>query len=378
MSYKVKYSSNLNHTGKNKTILVFLDGTWNDENGVDGDGVTTNIFKLFSAVAGELDTSNIPFVKKHSEHTALYFRGIGNDEDNDTLGTFYGGIFGAGEKRIRDNAYCEILRHYRNGDRIVIIAFSRGAACARLLASKLEKHGIQRRVEVSYKKRNGENFFLKYKSLNEDYVEVDVDFLGLFDTVGAFGIPLNLPGLPFQKLNLFKDLKLSNNVRQAVHCVAIDESREPFIPTLCNKATNVDEVWFAGVHADIGGGYKYAELGKIALDYMVSRLDATLADTPIHYDQAELKKHTEYSLKNDEIRMHYHGDGIKHDPRKIYVAVDNKPSSYKPKIHHTVEQLRKSANISLAESFSSFTTVTPILYEPTNLNALSQPLKLVK
>jgi len=378
MSFKIQYSSNLTYTGKNKTILVFLDGTWNDENGHDGDGITTNIYRLFGSIAGTLDKSNVPFTKTHPSHTALYFRGIGNDEDHGTIGTFYGGIFGAGEKRIRDNAYCEILRHYKNGDRIVIIAFSRGAACARLLASKIEAHGIKRKVEVSFKKQNGENFFLKYKNINEDYVEVDVEFLGLFDTVGAFGIPLNLPGLPFQKLNLFKNLELAKNVKKAVHCVAIDESREPFIPTLCNKAANVDEVWFAGVHADIGGGYKHAELGKISLEYMVKKLDETLIDTPISYDEPELKKHIEYSIDNDEIRMHYHGDGIKHYPRDIYVSVNNERSDYKPRVHYSVPLLQASENISLAESFESFTTVTPILYEPGNLKALSQPLKIMK
>ena len=378
MSQTQVYASNLNYTGKNKTILVFLDGTWNDENGHDGDGVTTNIFRLFSSIAGNLNTTNIPFVKTHTEHTALYFRGVGNDEDHGIVGTFYGGIFGAGEKRIRDNAYCEILRHYNNGDRIVVIGFSRGAACARLLASKLEKHGIKRKLEATYRKHNGANFFLKYKNIDEDYVEVDVEFLGLFDTVGAFGISLNLPGLPFQKLNLFKNLELAKNVKQAVHCVAIDESREPFIPTLCNKATHVDEVWFAGVHADIGGGYKYAELGKISLAYMVDKLNAALPDSPIRYDQPELQKHTAYSLAEDEIRMHYHGDGIKHNPREIYVSVDNERSSYKPKVHHSVAQLLKSSKVSVAEHFESFTTVTPVIYEPGNLHALVPPLKLVR
>ena len=378
MRHTTIYTSDLHYTGNNKTILVFLDGTWNDENGHDGDGVTTNIFRLFGSIAGNLDTSNLPFVKTHPEHTALYFRGVGNDEDHGIVGTFYGGIFGAGEKRIRDNAYCEILRHYKRGDRIVIIAFSRGAACARLLASKLEKHGIKRQLEVTYKKHFGENFFLKYAHLDEDHVEVDVAFLGLFDTVGAFGIPLNLPGLPFQKLNLFKNLELAKNVKQTVHCVAIDESREPFIPTLCNKAAHVDEVWFAGVHADIGGGYQYAELGKIALAYMVDRLNTVMKNTPISYDELELKKHTDYALETDDIRMHYHGDGIKHQPRDIYVSVNNQQSTYKPKVHHSVAKLLTSSKISVAEHFASFTTVTPIIYAPSNLKALAKPLKLVK
>jgi len=76
--------------------------------------------------------------------------------------------------------------------------------------------------------------------------------------------------------------------------------------------------------------------------------------------------------------MHYHGDGIKHNPREIYVSVDNERSSYKPKVHHSVAQLLKSSKVSVAEHFESFTTVTPVIYQPGNLHALVPPLKLVR
>jgi uncharacterized protein (DUF2235 family) len=378
MRHTTRYSSNLSYSGRNKTILVFLDGTWNDENGHAADGLTTSIYHLFTAVAGQLDSTNTPWVKTHAAHTALYFRGIGNDEEHDTLGTFYGAIFGAGEKGIRDHAYCEILRHYNKGDRLVLIGFSRGAACARLLAAKLHRYGIKQTLKVTHTDRENEKFFLQYTNIDETNVAVDVDFLGLFDTVGAFGIPLNLPGLPFQKLNLFKDLTIANNVRRAVHCVAIDESREAFIPTLCNKASHIDEVWFAGVHGDIGGGYQYAELGKIALAYMVDKLHQALAEYSITYDELLLQQLTEYSLEYDEIRMHYHGDGIKRRPREIFVSVNNTRSSHKPKVHHSVAKLQNSSNLFVAENFASFTTMTPILYSPENVKTLTQPLKLVK
>ena len=273
MKTKRVYRSDLDYSGPNRHILVFLDGTWNDENGKDGDGIVTNIYKLFSSMSGNLDKTDVPFKRETSTQLALYFRGVGNDEDHSTVGTFYEGAFGAGEKRIRDNAYSEIVRHYRRGDKISIFGFSRGAACARLLAGKINKYGIKQEIEVQGKTNDGEFYFQNYKHKDERKLPVDVEFLGIFDTIGAFGIPINIPGLPFQKINLFKNLKVAKNVKQVVHCVAIDESREPFIPTLCNQSDKVDEVWFAGVHTDVGGGYRYAELGKITLGYMVSRLN---------------------------------------------------------------------------------------------------------
>jgi uncharacterized protein (DUF2235 family) len=377
MARKKIYSSDLEYTGEGRNLIVLLDGTWNDENGKDGDGVTTNIYRMFCSISGELDDRNVPFLKTHDCQVAMYFRGLGNDEDHGVIGTFYEGAFGAGEKRIRDNAYTEILNQYRLGDRICIFGFSRGAACARLLASKLQEHGIMSEVEVHYKEEKGESYFLKYKHVNDEARNVDIEFLGLFDTVGAFGIPVNLPGLPFQKLNLFKNLSVAGNVRQTVHCVAIDESREAFIPTLCERSANVDEVWFAGVHADVGGGYRYAELGKITLAYMVRRINECLRDTPIVFDEQELQKHIHYSIERDEIRMHYHGEGLKKNARDIYVSLKNKKSKYKPRIHQSVFELMAASDIRLAEEFASFTTVTPILYEPGNLKILNNKLHRV-
>jgi uncharacterized protein (DUF2235 family) len=378
MTSKRLYSSDLEYQGASRHILVFLDGTWNDENGKDGDGVVTNIYKLFSSISGSLDDSDVPFKRETPKQIALYFRGVGNDEDHSAVGTFYQGAFGAGEKRIRDNAYSELIRHYRKGDKISIFGFSRGAACARLLASKIHKYGIKHSIEVRGKEKDGEFFFLSYKHKNEENLKVDIEFLGVFDTVGAFGIPINLPGLPFQKINLFKNLKVAANVKQTVHCVAIDESREPFIPTLCNRADNVDEVWFAGVHADVGGAYHFAELGKIALSYMVSKLNLHFLNIPIKYRASALKDHTKYSVEKDQIRMHYHGDGVKKEPRHIYVSSNGKVSSQAPKIHHTVLQLMGASDVRCAEEFASFTSILPVIYGPRNLQELGATLEVVE
>jgi uncharacterized protein (DUF2235 family) len=378
---KVTYTSNLDYDGKQKHILIFLDGTWNDEDGAGGDGVVTNIYKLFDAISGLPEVGH-PIVKSSKGQVALYFRGVGNDEDNSVLGTFYEGAFGAGERRIRDNAYCELLKHYNSGDRISIFGFSRGAACARLLASKIDEYGILSSVQIYSKKRkNGnvvENYFLKYKKIDETARKVDVEFLGIFDTVGAFGIPINIAGIPFQKLNLFRNLKVAGNIAQVVHCVGIDESREPFIPTLCDNAANIDEVWFAGVHADVGGGYRYAELGKIVLNYLVERINVHFGDSGIRFKPATLKKYTDYTLTGENVRMHYHGDGVKKHPREIYVSKRGKKSKQFPKVHESVFQLMGYDAISVAEAFSSFTKVTPIIYRPESLVQLGDQLVTVK
>ena len=64
---------------------------------------------------GRLTQKSIPHIIEHEEHLALYFRGIGNDDDNSMLGSFYYGVFGGSEKRIRDHAYVSIVEHYRKG-----------------------------------------------------------------------------------------------------------------------------------------------------------------------------------------------------------------------------------------------------------------------
>ncbi len=378
MALKREYSSDLEYRGASRHLLVFLDRTWNDENGKDGDRVVTNIYKLFSSMSGNLDDSDVPFKRETQKQVALYFRGVGNDEDHSAVGTFYEGVFGAGEKRIRDNAYSEVVRHYRKGDRISIFGFSRGAACARLLAAKIQKYGITHSIEVRGKERDGEFYFLNYKHKNQQSLKVDIEFLGIFDTVGAFGIPINLPGLPFQKINLFRNLKVAANVKQTVHCVAIDESREAFIPTLCNRASNVDEVWFAGVHADVGGGYRFAELGKITLSYMVCKLNQHFLDAPIKYRPAALASHTKYSVEDEQIRMHHHGDGVKREPRHIHVSSQGKVSSQPPRIHHTVLKLMAANDVRCAEEFASFTSILPIIYGPKNLQALGSMLEVVE
>ncbi len=377
MSEQKEYSRKVSN-GNPRNLLVFMDGTWNDENGKENDGVTTNIHKLFKALEGteqtEEEFEGIPYVKTHEKQVALYFRGIGNDDDNNMIGSTFFGAFGGSEKRIRENAYCHIVKHYREGDRISIFGFSRGSAAARLLAADLQK-GLATEITAKYKKDKNEStgitelVFKDSDGKGTNNQPVAVEFLGIFDTVGAFGIPIDL-GFGFQKFNLFKDLQISNNVKKTVHCVSIDESRTPFIPTLCNKSNKVDEVWFAGVHSDIGGGYRKNELSKIPTKYMIEQLNLTLqGGDKVLFDAPALKAITDYDL-NSEFFLHHHGDGLAKEPRSIHVIENDKPNKDQPKIHHSVIELMKSKYMFLSITSDSYVKIDSIRYCPKAVNGL--------
>ena len=374
MADKRVVCSDLDYRGESRHLLVFMDGTWNDENGIANDGITTNIYKLFRALEGKLKNDSIPHTITHEKHIALYYRGIGNDDDNNMLGSWFKGAFGGSEKRIRDSAYCGIVEHYRKGDKISIFGFSRGSASARLLASDLEKEGVVASIEVHTSKEENkstgciETIYKKYDDKSKKKSKVKVHFLGIFDTIGAFGIPVDL-GFGFQKLNLFKDLDVAGNVKQVVHCVSIDESRDPFIPTLCNKAEHVDEVWFAGVHADIGGGYRHNQLSKIPTAYMIERLNQTFASQPIQFNQSRLAELSHYEM-SDDFQLHYHGDGAVKNRRQIQVLKNSESSTDKPRIHESVFSLIASNSVYLNTPLDSFSKVDKIQYCPKSVNGL--------
>lgn len=357
-------------------LLVFLDGTWNDENGKENDGLTTNIYKLFDALEGDRHPfTGIPMVKEHAEHLALYFRGIGNDDDNSMAGTFFKGAFGGSEKRIRDSAYCAIVKHYRKGDHISIFGFSRGAASARMLAGDIAREGIANNITVHFDTEENkstkveEEVFKKYSAKGEAHHRPKVNFLGIFDTVGAFGIPINI-GFGFQKINLFKDLGIHPHVEKVVHCVSIDESREPFIPTLCNKRDGVDEVFFAGVHSDIGGGYRQNQLSAIPTKYMLQQLDKHYSHKPINFNQHAVQKLQHYDLTRDEFMIHHHGDGFAKARRAVHVIENDEPTTIAPKIHESVFSLMDSKHVYVSTTTDSYDKIDSVRYCPKSVSGL--------
>ena len=260
-----------------KNLVVCCDGTWNDPgNRDDGEPAPTNVFKLFNAV--DLETSNPPQLTR-------YQAGVGTGGPLDRL---LGGAmgFGLGED-IRD-CYHWLATKYEPGDRLFLFGFSRGAFTARSLAGMIghlgiveldgeaDPHGqVERVYHEGYRERRQPPEGIRIHGGSKH-----VQFIGVWDTVGALGIPDDkalLDWLDDPDRYRFHDTALSDRVAHARHAVAIDEKRGSFAPTLWNQPNDgerLKQVWFPGVHSDVGGGYREPGLADGALAWMIGEARA--------------------------------------------------------------------------------------------------------
>ena len=262
-----------------KRLIVCCDGTWNRPDQLD-DGIAapTNVSKLALAVARQDDHG--------VEQVVRYVRGVGTRR----FERIRGGAFGVGLSRNVREAYRFLVENYEPGDELFFFGFSRGAFTARSTAGLVRNSGILRRehagrIDDAYqlyrarddrKRPNGieAQMFRRMYS----HPDADIHFVGVWDTVGALGIPIDGFRLPvLSKRWSFHDTTLSSHVRHAHHAIAIDERRGPFKPTLWEQKPSerekqkLEQVWFAGVHCDVGGGYADSALGEIPLLWMVDR-----------------------------------------------------------------------------------------------------------
>ena len=255
------------------TIVVCADGTWNRPEEDLAKDHPTNVLKLARAVRPATGGR---------QQRVFYDWGLGSYHSQVLAGATGHGI----HKNILDG-YRYIVQNYAAGDRLYLFGFSRGAYTVRALCGLINNCGIVKRPDA----RLVERAFKIYKSPAAKYhPEGDgavrfrrehshrsrkVAFVGVWDTVGALGIPFSLMGL-LDRHDEFYDTKLGRNVRIARHALAIDEQREDFEPTLWSPRTGMDikQVWFAGVHSDIGGSYgpdksTGAEVSDTALAWML-------------------------------------------------------------------------------------------------------------
>ncbi len=241
-----------------------------------GDAAPTNITKIALQVAEE-GADGV-------EQRVFYDRGVGTGR----LDHLAGGMFGLGLTRNVKQAYAYLVEGYEPGDEVYLFGFSRGAYTARSLAGLIRNSGLLRpeyRHKIDhaydlYRDRGDETrprevaATLFRRTWSHD---IDIQFIGVFDTVGALGIP----GVGMQALTRrwqFHDTALSSRVRHAAHALALHERRGPFRPTLWEEAPDREDplrqVWFTGVHSDVGGGYAEPELAEIPLLWMVERATA--------------------------------------------------------------------------------------------------------
>lgn len=269
-----------------KNVIVCTDGTWNhpaatDLASQDFTPADTNVYKLFSLLAGEAQTrSPTTRIKQVAGQVALYDDGVG--ADGGWAMRVVEGATGAGlELKLRDG-YRFVSEQYEPGDRLYLCGFSRGAFTARSLGGMLTRCGVPSRTSQNdifashafdVYRRNDPAVTAQYRT---DYrcQDVTIEVIGVWDTVGALGIPIGLFSALDHLLFRFHDTSLHPNVRFGYHALAIDEQRESFAPALWDAREGIEQVWFAGVHADIGGGYHETGLSDLGLAWMLKKLQA--------------------------------------------------------------------------------------------------------
>lgn len=255
-----------------KRWIICADGTWNEPEQTDqGMPSPTNVSKLAAAV--------LPYGRDQVPQSVFYHWGVG--ERGGIKDHVFGGAFGEGlSKNIRE-LYFFLIENYSPGDELFLFGFSRGAYAARSLAGLIRNCGIlkppysskYREAYEHYRTRSRETHPNAPQSAefrkNYSWPDFNIKFIGVWDTVGALGIPFS-GCRDFE----FHDVELSSYVDFAYQALAIDETRQLFVPSLWSKQPAsppkqvLEQTWFPGVHCNVGGGYMDCGLSNCALDWM--------------------------------------------------------------------------------------------------------------
>jgi uncharacterized protein (DUF2235 family) len=269
-----------------KRLAVFLDGTWNAV------GDNTNVWRLKSLCAPKTSDGVVQLV--------YYDIGVNG---------FIGGAFGKGLNANIAQAYEWLIDNYSPGDDIFIFGFSRGAYTARSLAGLIAKHGMLKagaplgvkQLYERYKRKDDRTVWqlqrasalgeLTDASVEEQWLlkysePINIKMVGVWDTVGALGIPFfSIQGISRQTFG-FLHTGLRTMIENGYHALAIDEHRKDFAPTLwtVRKPTDpgaftapprdissVEQRWFVGAHANVGGGCESDLLAQIPLRWMMKK-----------------------------------------------------------------------------------------------------------
>jgi len=284
-----------------KRIAFCCDGTW------DSASNKTNVYKLYKALT--VSAQQMPF----------YDDGVGANLL--PIEKLLGGAFGFGLFGKIKEAYKKIAHVYEKDDEIFLFGFSRGAYTARSLAGMITACGLPTQnfsddlVDTAfdaYRDKANRQTILS-KLANNNLYNAKIKMVGVWDTVGSLGIP-SVIGKVDPILYGFLDTSLSPCVQNAYHALAIDEMRCEFPPTLWTSVPapgqTLEQVWFCGVHSDVGGGEPddgdgSAALSDITLSWMIDKASALGLDfdetitaqyaVPLDSKYATSKLHTSWS-----------------------------------------------------------------------------------
>jgi uncharacterized protein (DUF2235 family) len=275
-----------------KRLICCLDGTWN--NNANG-SILTNVAKLHHAISAS-DAQGV-------EQLSFYVAGIASSDGE--AAKFVKGATGYGSLDRIKEAYEKLSAGYEAGDEVFLFGFSRGAFEARSLTALIDVVGLPKKNEAFsfddawtvYRKperRRGESELAAIRATAQ--FPVRIKCVGVWDTVGNIGNPF-ISGGPISRMFEFHNRQMPASVEVGLHALSIDEIRGPFRPSLWTTPKDselqgnqhIEQVWFAGSHADVGGGYPETELSDIALLWMAER---ATAKTGIAFDTEELKRTT--------------------------------------------------------------------------------------
>jgi uncharacterized protein (DUF2235 family) len=268
-------------SASNKRLALFLDGTWNAV------GTNTNVWRLRSLCADK---------DAEGRQQLRYY-------DTGVNGVIGGGL-GKGLTENVQEAYNWLVENYEDGDQIFIFGFSRGAHTARSLAGFISICGLLKPggalgVDQLYERYRNDDDRTIYKlstfdtqsvTLEERWMlkysrPVAIEMVGVWDTVGALGVPaFSLAGISTSTLR-FHHTGLRKPVRHGFHALAIDEHRAKFAPTpwtirtktaapttaLMRPIESVEQRWFVGAHANVGGGCFNDTLAQLPLRWMMEK-----------------------------------------------------------------------------------------------------------
>ena len=351
-----------------KNIVLLSDGTGNSAAKL----FKTDVWRLYQA----LD------LRPGSNQIAYYDDGVGTSSFRPLA--MLGGALGFGLKRNVKDLYTFLCQNYELGDHIYGFGFSRGAFTMRVLAGMIATQGVipgrtmlpeELRVAVDqawkddradYKThwsrwRNHETATALNPTVPPGRQDVKIEFLGLWDTVDAYGLPSDelKRGLDYWLLGLsFPDQDLSPIVRRACHALALDDERQTFHPVLWNerfeealaqqdktRAGRLQQVWFMGMHSNVGGGYAKDELAHVSLNWMVQQAQAS----KLVFHQAALEQFERAANAHTDMADSRAGVGAfyRYGPRRLSVLGNdpyNKVWIDRPKIHHSVlDRIRAQA-----------------------------------
>jgi uncharacterized protein (DUF2235 family) len=254
-----------------RRIAFCADGTW--------DSVTNNdnVYRMSKAIVA------IP-----GEQYSFYDDGVGSD--GTPIQKVLGGAFGTGLFQKVKDGYSTIASVYEAGDEVFIFGFSRGAYTARSVAGMIAACGLPtvnpdtNLVDTAFKAyRNKGQRTATLATLGAyGLVPAQMTMVGVWDTVGSLGIPA-IFGAVDPLLYGFLDTGLNPLIQNAYHAVALDERRAEFPSTLWTSAPAagqvMEQVYFCGVHCDVGGGYaddagSGTALSDITFSWMMAKAQA--------------------------------------------------------------------------------------------------------